>query len=67
MKLLTTKEAAAQLRISMSTLRGWKKQGKGPRAIVLGPGTIRYSEEELHEYIASKIGQEQEDGNSETI
>ena len=43
----------------MSTLRGWKKQGKGPRPIILGPATIRYSEEELHEYIASKIGQEQ--------
>ena len=59
-KLLTPKETAAQLRISMSTLRGWKKQGKGPRPIILGPATIRYSEEELHEYIESKIGQEQE-------
>ena len=60
LKLLTTKQVAEQLQVSMSTVRNWRKQRKGPRAIVLGAGTIRYSEEELHEYIASKIGQEQE-------
>ena len=59
-RLLTPKETAAQLRISLSTLRGWKKQGKGPKPIVLGPATIRYSEEDLHKFIESKIGQEQE-------
>jgi excisionase family DNA binding protein len=57
--LLTAKETAAQLKISMSTLRNWRKEGKGPRVIKLGPGTYRYSEEELREYVESKIGQEQ--------
>lgn len=56
-KLLTPKETAAQLRISLSTLRGWRKQNKGPRVIKLGPGIYRYSEEELREYVESKIGQ----------
>ena len=57
-QLLTAKEAAARLRISMSTLRNWRKQGKGPRIIKLGPSTYRYSEDELKEYVESKIGQE---------
>jgi predicted site-specific integrase-resolvase len=56
-KLLTPKETAAQLRVSISTLRGWRKQGKGPPVIELGPGSFRYPEELLKEYIQSKIGQ----------
>jgi len=61
-QLLTAKETAARLRISISTLRNWRLQGTGPRAIKLGPSTYRYSEEELREYVESKIGQENGNG-----
>ena len=52
-RLLTPKETAAQLRVSMSTLRGWRKAGKGPPVVKLGPGSFRYSEEELEQFIAT--------------
>jgi excisionase family DNA binding protein len=52
--LLTAKEVAAQLRVSLSTLRGWRKKGHGPRAVKLGPGTYRYSEKEIEKFIADK-------------
>ena len=53
-KLLTAKEVAAQLRVSLSTLRGWRKKGQGPPVVALGPGTYRYSEEEIEKFIADK-------------
>lgn len=54
MKLLTPKECAAQLRVSLSTLRGWRKAGKGPPVVELGPGSFRYSEDSLQKFIAEK-------------
>jgi predicted site-specific integrase-resolvase len=53
-KLLTPKEAAAQLRVSMSTLRGWRKKGDGPPVVKLSPGTYRYREEEIEKFITDK-------------
>jgi predicted site-specific integrase-resolvase len=53
-KLLTPKEAAQQLRLSTSTLRGWRKKGQGPPVVQLGPGTYRYSEDDIEECIADK-------------
>ena len=53
-RLLTPKETAAQLRVSMSTLRGWRKAGKGPPVVKLGPGSFRYSEESIQKFIAEK-------------
>jgi excisionase family DNA binding protein len=50
-KLLTPKEAAAKLRVSMATLRGWRKEGKGPTVVRLSRRTFRYSEEHIKEYI----------------
>jgi excisionase family DNA binding protein len=51
--LLTPKEAAQRLRLSMSTLRGWRKKGHGPPVVRLGPGTYRYSEEDIQQYITA--------------
>jgi excisionase family DNA binding protein len=45
--LLTPKEAAKQLRLSISTLRGWRKKGLSPAVVKLGPGTYCYSEEDI--------------------
>jgi predicted site-specific integrase-resolvase len=51
-KLLTPKEAAQQLRLSTSTLRGWRKKGQGPPVVQLGPGIYSYSD--IQECIADK-------------
>lgn len=51
MKLLTLQEAAEKLKVSPSTLRLWKRLGKGPPVAQIGPGTYRYSEEALQKYV----------------
>lgn len=50
-RLLTPREAAAKLQVSLSTLRGWRRQGKGPTVVKLSRRTYRYSEECLKEFI----------------
>ena len=49
-KLLTPKETAKILQISMATLRVWRKTGKGPPPVRLSRRTIRYSPESIKEY-----------------
>lgn len=56
-RLLTIREVAAQLQVSLSTLRGWRKQGKGPPVVQLGPSTFRYTEEEVQKFINGKTAQ----------
>lgn len=50
-KLLTPREAAAKLQVSLSTLRSWRRLGKGPTVVRLSRRTYRYSEECLKEFI----------------
>lgn len=54
MKLLTPRETAERLVISESTLRHWRKQGKGPPVIQVGPAVYRYSEEALEKYVTEQ-------------
>lgn len=51
-KLLTPREVAQQLRVSTSTLRNWRKQGKGPAVSQIGKAIFRYTEEAIQAYIA---------------
>jgi excisionase family DNA binding protein len=53
--LLTPKEAAALLKVSVSTLRWWRHAGKGPPVVKIGPATFRYSQEALVAYIEHQI------------
>lgn len=50
-KLLTPREAAAKLQVSVATLRGWRRMGKGPAVVRLSRRTYRYSEDGLREFI----------------
>jgi len=50
-KLLTTKQAAERLQVSMGTLRNWRRAGKGPACSRLGPATYRYDEQEVDRFI----------------
>lgn len=55
--LLTTREAAAWLRISMPTLERMRLTGSGPRFIKLGPGKrarVVYRLADLEAYLTSQ-------------
>jgi len=49
-KLLTTKEVAAFLKISPVTLEMWRAENKGPKFIKVGR-YVRYSTTDLAEYV----------------
>lgn len=51
-RLLTPAEAAEVFRVSTVTLRWWRRIGRRPTAIQIGPGTYRSSPEDLSAYIA---------------
>lgn len=58
-KLLTTKEAAAILRISPRTLERKRRKGDGPRYTRLGPTNkckVVYLESEIHSWIIAQTG-----------
>lgn len=51
--LLTEDDAAAYLLTSSKTLANWRWRGVGPSFVKLG-GSVRYRQEALDEYIASR-------------
>lgn len=54
MKLLTTKEAAAQLGVSPRTLQAWRYEGKGPDYLRFSHKNVRYSQEALNQWLKDK-------------
>ncbi len=50
---LTTREAAAYLRLSTSTLNKWRCHGGGPEFLKLGRA-IRYRREDLDAFLAAR-------------
>ena len=54
-ELLTPKEAAAVLKVSMATLRGWRYADKGPPVIHVGPSTFRYQVASLAAYLDNQL------------
>ena len=51
-RLLTARDCAAVLNISVETLKSWRARGYGPEAIKMDNGHIRYSQRAVMEYIA---------------
>lgn len=49
--LLTERQAADYLNLSVSTLQAWRAGGAGPRFVKLGK-SVRYRPEELERYMA---------------
>ncbi len=49
-ELLTISEAAAYLKIPVETLRKWRAQGRGPKAIKLGRH-LRYRQDDVDQWI----------------
>lgn len=52
--LLTTPEAASRLGITAKTLKIWRAKGKGPTPTRLAQNVVRYTEEALASFVASK-------------
>jgi predicted site-specific integrase-resolvase len=55
--LITEGEAAAILRVSLTSLRRWRREGRGPLARKLGR-TVRYRPEDLADFVASALQRE---------
>lgn len=49
-KIISTREAADILGLDDSTLRKWRRQGKGPRVIDYGDNCYRYRRSEVERY-----------------
>ena len=50
-----TSEAAAYLRISVSSLTKWRITGYGPKYIRIGPKAVRYRQEDLDAWMAENV------------
>jgi len=51
--MLTPKELADELRVSVRTLRGWRDRGRGPRATRV-EGAIRYRRSDVDRWLAER-------------
>ena len=52
--LLTPREVADELHVSESCLRSWRARALGPAWITLSEKVIRYSREDLGDYLAGQ-------------
>ena len=52
-QMLTPKELADELRVSVRTLRGWRDRGRGPRATRV-EGAIRYRRSDVDRWLAER-------------
>lgn len=49
-RLLTTEELAAEVKVSRRTLEGWRRIGKGPQPIRVG-SQVRYRIEDVRKWL----------------
>lgn len=52
--LLTTKEAARELRLTKATLEAWRCRGGGPAFVKFGRA-VRYRREDLEKFLLSSL------------
>ena len=53
--LVLTAEAARQLRVSVTGLRKWRREGTGPRYVRLGGRLIRYRQTDIAQWVEGNI------------
>ncbi len=53
-ELLTTREAAAFLKLCPTSLRRWRRLGIGPQWLKIGPRAVRYSRADLDQYLSDQ-------------
>lgn len=54
LELLTTEQAAAELRVSKQTLEAWRCRGEGPPFFRVGRRRVAYTREDLHIWLAGR-------------
>ena len=54
MMLLTTQEAARELRLTKATLEAWRCRGGGPAFVKFGRA-VRYRREDLEKFLLSSL------------
>ena len=54
MMLLTTQEAARELRLTKATLEAWRCRGGGPAFVKFGRA-VRYRREDLEKFLISSL------------
>lgn len=52
--LITSREAARILRVSITTIKRWRREGIGPRHTKIAGG-IRYRREDIDTYVAENL------------
>ena len=50
-EMLTTEQAAEFLKVKPGTLTKWRKRGRGPESVRLGPKTVRYRRSALMAWV----------------
>ncbi len=55
-ELLKSEEVADWLKISVETVRAWRKRSIGPRATMVG-GSVRYSRSDVVAWLVQQNGQ----------
>jgi excisionase family DNA binding protein len=53
-RLLTPREVADLLRVSLDHLKGWRCSGTGPRFVRLGHRTVRYDEASVEQWLRER-------------
>jgi excisionase family DNA binding protein len=51
--LLTERDVAQQLQVSLASLRRWRLENRGPRFVKVG-SLVRYRQDELENWLASQ-------------
>ena len=54
--LLTTKELAAKLSVTVVTIRRWVKAGKFPAPLNIGENTVRWRESTVSKWLDDQVG-----------
>lgn len=63
MNLLESRDAARLLGIAPSTLGAWRRQGRGPAFIRVGPRAVRYAVTDLVEFLRrGRVGRDSSAG-----
>ena len=53
-ELLTERQAAQRLGVARGTMEAWRIRGRGPRFVKVGTRAIRYTVEDLAEFIGER-------------
>jgi len=54
--LLTEREVADFLRVTVKATQKWRAEGRGPRWFRIGPAMVRYCPDDLDRYVREREG-----------